>query len=172
MVQSESKESKVEQSIEMPRRTFTIEFFVGLFALVAFAAAGYLAVGLGGLEVNSGQLYNIKAEFDNISGLKNGAPVEIAGVKVGEVSSLIFQDPVALVEMKIRRDVRIQDDDIASIRTKGIIGDRYVKISRGSSAQFIPENGMMTETESAVDIEDIIGKFIHNMEGNKDEADK
>ena len=169
----QSKSSSTEKSsaseVKIPRRSFTLEFMVGIFTMLGVAAVGYLSMGLGGFEVGASDKYEIYAEFDNISGLKKGASVEIAGVQIGEVTDLNLKDPVALITMRISRSVRIKDDDIASIRTKGIIGDRYVKISRGASPSFVPEDGTMLETESVVDIEDIIGKIVHSLGGDKEE---
>lgn len=164
---SEAKTS--EASIELPRRSLSLEFFVGIFAILSFAAVGYLAVGLGGLEIGSSDSYLIEAEFDNISGLKTGASVEIAGVKVGEVTSIELEDPNAIVNIKMDNGVEVRDDDIFAIRTKGIIGDRYVKISRGASEEIIHAGGRVIETESVVDIEDIIGKIVHSLSGDEDE---
>jgi phospholipid/cholesterol/gamma-HCH transport system substrate-binding protein len=149
-----------------------LEFFVGLFTAAGVAAAAYLAVGLAGLELSSKDTYLVYAEFDNISGLKYGASVEIAGVPIGAVSDISLKDPVARVTLKLNRSIKLKDDDIASIRTKGIIGDRYVKISRGASTDHIPEGGTMTETESVIDIEDVIGKVVHSLGGDKDEEPK
>jgi len=167
----QSKFSKPDASTQLtvPRRTFSLELFVGLFAAAGVAAAAYLAVGLAGLELGEGNNYTIYAEFDNISGLKYGASVEIAGVPIGVVSDIVLKDPAAKVALKLTRAVKIKDDDIASIRTKGIIGDRYVKISRGASDDYIPEGGTMLETESVIDIEDVIGKVVHSLTGEKDE---
>ncbi len=159
-------------SVVLPRRGFTTEFLVGIFMMVGVACAGYLAVGLGGMEVLNSDTYQIYAEFDNVSGLKYGASVEIGGVPIGEVSDITLKDPMAIVTLKIKRAVQIKDDDIASIRTKGIIGDRYVKVSRGASDKYIPVGGTITETESVVDIEDIIGKIVHSLSGDKDEEEK
>jgi len=172
MDQSKSNNASAGVQLVVPKRTFNAEFLVGLFTLAGVATSGYLAVGLAGLELSSSDKYIINAEFDNVSGLKYGASVEIAGVPIGEVTSIVLNDPMAIVTLKIRNTVKISDDDIASIRTKGIIGDRYVKISRGSSTKIIEPGGKMTETESVVDIEDVIGKVIHSLSGDKDEAPK
>jgi phospholipid/cholesterol/gamma-HCH transport system substrate-binding protein len=165
-VDKESKRLASNSNIEeppflVPKRTFTTEFYVGLFSIVSLLAAGWLAVGLGGIELFSSNSYVLYAEFDNISGLQSGASVEIGGVPIGQVTDISLKDPEALITMKIQNSVKIQDDDIAAVRTKGIIGDRYIKISRGSSEQFIEPSGLMIETESVVDIEDIIGKLVH-----------
>ena len=168
MDQSRSSNVGSSTQLAVPKRTFTVEFLVGLFTIVGVGAAAYLAVGLAGLEIGTGDKYMIRAEFDNISGLKYGASVEIAGVPIGEVTDIKLKDPAALVTLKINRSVKIRDDDIASIRTKGIIGDRYIRISRGSSEKMIGEGGTIVETESVVDIEDVIGKIVHSLSGDKD----
>ncbi len=153
----------------MPKRSFSVEFLVGIFTMASVAAAGYLAIGLGGVQIFGSDNYIVNAEFDNVSGLKSGAPVEVAGVPVGSVGEIKLKDPQAIVVMHLHPSFKLRDDDIASIRTKGIIGDRYVKISRGGSDTYIGEGGTMVETESVVDIEDIIGKIVHSLTGEKDE---
>jgi phospholipid/cholesterol/gamma-HCH transport system substrate-binding protein len=165
---SSNASSSASAPIEPPKRHFNVEFFVGLFSAIGLACAAWLAAGLGGIRIGTSDSYDVFAEFDNISGLQTGASVEIAGVPVGEVSSIELKDPQAKVTLRMQPQVKLRDDDIASIRTKGIIGDRYVKISRGASDQFIAEGGTITETESVVDIEDILGKFVHSI-GNSEE---
>lgn len=174
MDQSKSSETLKSKTTDvvLPKRTFTTEFFVGLFAIASIAAGGYLAVGLGELQLGPSNQYTVYAEFDNISGLKSGASVEIAGVPIGEVSDITLKDPQARVTLKVDNAVRLRDDDIASIRTKGIIGDRYVKISRGASSTNIEDNGLMTETESVVDLEDVIGKIVHSMTSGDEEEEE
>lgn len=169
MDQSKFNNQPGSAALAVPKRSFSLEFFVGLFAMAGVGAAAYLAVGLAGLELSSKDTYLIYAEFDNISGLKYGASVEIAGVPIGEVSDIVLKDPVAKVTLKLTRSVKLKDDDIASIRTKGIIGDRYVKISRGGSDKYIQEGGTMVETESVIDIEDVIGKVVHSLTGDKED---
>lgn len=170
MVQSESSskrttmETKTEELPPLPSRSFTTEFYVGAFTLIGVISFAYLAAGLGEVRLFGRDTYTVFAEFDNISGLKEGASVEIAGVKIGTVTDISLNDPYAIVRLEVRNDIKINDDDIAAIRTKGIIGDRFVKLSRGSSGQFLAEGAKIMETESVVDFEDLIGKFIHNME--------
>ena len=164
-----TKASTAEFAI--PKRGLTTEFFVGLFTLFSVACIGWLAVGLGGIQLFKSDTYDVYAEFDNISGLKTGASVEIAGVPIGSVHSIDLKDPVAKVTLRVNNSVKLKDDDIASIRTKGIIGDRYVKISRGGSEDYVPVGGTITETESVVDIEDIIGKLVHNFTDGKEKKE-
>ena len=173
MDQSKSTKTNEENKILPPRRTFSVEFFVGLFTLIALACSAYLAVGLGGLQLGQSNHYYLTAEFDNISGLKTGASVEIAGVPIGSVENITLNEGQnsALVKMRIKQEIKLRDDDIAMIRTKGIIGDRYVKISPGGSDLFIAPDTRITETESVVDIEDIIGKIVHSIGGDDEEEE-
>ncbi len=169
MDQSKFNNPSQSTQLAVPKRTFSLELVVGIFAAAGVGAAAYLAVGLAGLELGTSNSYTIYAEFDNISGLKYGASVEIAGVPIGVVSDITLKDPAARIALKLNKSVKIKDDDIASIRTKGIIGDRYVKISRGASDTYIPAEGTLVETESVVDLEDVIGKVVHSLTGDKDE---
>jgi phospholipid/cholesterol/gamma-HCH transport system substrate-binding protein len=137
-----------------------IETGVGIFLIVGLICLAYLSVKLGDVHLLGTKQYVVKARFSNISGLKEGSEVEIAGVKVGQVSKIHLKNYEALVEMLINPDVKIQEDSIASVRTQGIIGDKYIKISPGGSAEYIKPNGLMTETESTVDIENLISKYI------------
>lgn len=160
-----------KSEIVLPPRTFTVEFMVGVFAFVGIVTIGYLSVGLGGVRMFDNNRYELRVKFDNISGLKNGASVEIAGVPIGEVVGIELADPEAVVIMKIHNETRIKDDDIFMVRTKGIIGDRYVKVSRGASETYVEPGSVVPEKgESIVDIEDLIGKFVHNF-GDKSEGE-
>ena len=172
-IQMDQSKSIKKNETKVPRRNFTTEIYVGFFVLLTLIGAGYLSLGLGGLELNSAKFYRIEAEFDNISGLSKGASVEIAGVQIGTVEKIRLDDSTAVVTLKIDKNVKIKDDDIASIRTKGIIGDRFVKISRGSSTEYLNDGDSLFDTESVVDFEDLIGKIIHNFTSDdKDDKDK
>jgi len=154
--------------VDMRKRKLTMDFFVGVFSLIGVGALAYLSVGLGGLEITPTGDYRVIAEFDNISGLQLGASVEIAGVQIGNVRKIELSDPAAKVTLEIDHGVPIYKDDIASIRTKGIIGDRYVKLTRGPSLEPVTNNQRLFETESVIDIEDIVGKFVHSLGSDKD----
>jgi phospholipid/cholesterol/gamma-HCH transport system substrate-binding protein len=170
---NESKDNKSTAQYHAPKKHYGLEFWVGLFAAISLACLAYLAVGLGELEIFSSNKYYVMAEFDNISGVQVGASVEIAGVKIGDVTDIILNTDgtLANVKMHIDSNIKLRDDDIASIRTKGIIGDRYVKVIPGASEDFIPAGGEFSETESVVDIEDLIGKFVHSL-GKDKESDQ
>jgi phospholipid/cholesterol/gamma-HCH transport system substrate-binding protein len=142
-------------------RKANLELIVGFFVLVGLACLAYLAINLGKLEIY-GKGYQIYAIFDNVSGLKTGAAVEVAGVDVGQVNSIQLTSMYqARVGLKVHYGVKIHDDAIASIRTKGIIGDKFVKLSPGSSEKLIPVDGKIINTESGIDLEELIGSYIH-----------
>ena len=138
-----------------------VETAVGLFLVAGILCLGYLSIRLGKLELVGGDDVPVTAEFSTVAGLKQGANVEIAGVEVGKVDSIDIRDYKAVVRMRVRRGLRLQEDTIASVRTRGLIGDKYINLSPGASDRLIPPGGKIRETESAVDLEGLIGQFIH-----------
>ncbi|MBI4792353.1 MAG: outer membrane lipid asymmetry maintenance protein MlaD [Deltaproteobacteria bacterium] len=139
-----------------------IEFVVGLFLIFGFLAFAYISLQFGEFSIFSrGQNYTIKADFDSAAGLKKGALVTIAGVNVGKVSNIrLTEAQQAEVALYLSNDVKVTEDAIASIKTQGIIGDKYIRISQGGSDTYLTDGGMITETESAVDLEELISKYI------------
>ena len=138
------------------------EFVVGLFMLTGFLAFAYLSVQMGEFSIFSLEKnYQIEAEFDNASGLKVGATVEIAGVRIGKVSEIsLGEEDVAKVVLLINRDVEVSADSIASIRTQGLIGDKYIKIIQGGDEESLTDGGVIFDTESSIDIEELVSKYI------------
>ncbi|HEY2107429.1 MAG TPA: MlaD family protein [Candidatus Binataceae bacterium] len=141
----------------------TTQFLVGIFALAGLAALAFLSFRLGKLELFAPPGYVIYASFDNVSGLKVGDDVEIDGVSVGKVISVSLVNERAKVAMRINRGVKIDDEAMAAIRTRGIIGDKYVAISPGPSDKYLSDGGIIRQTESAFVLEDAIGALINNM---------
>ncbi len=141
-------------------KRITVETMVGIFMIAGLICLAYISVKLGEVSLFGTNDYVVKARFANISGLKEGAEVDIAGVKVGKVSKISLNNYEALVELLIHPDVKIQEDSIASIRTQGIIGDKYIKISPGGSEEYIKPNSQIPETESAIELEELISKYI------------
>ena len=168
-LESTSSKTETKAEFQAPSRSFTLEFWVGLFAVAGVACFSYLAINIGGLKLSNAGFYTVTAVFTNVSGLKLGSPVEIAGVEIGEVESVVLDSTEARVTMQIRNEVPLRDDDIAQIRTKGIIGDKYIKISPGGSEELVGNDGELSDTESAVEFEDVIGKFIHSLDSGDDE---
>lgn len=143
-------------------RKFNLEIVVGLFLVIGFVCFAWLSVKLGDIDLFGPPTYQVTASFGSISGLKNGGLVEIAGVQVGKVTSIGFdaEKYEALVTLAINSSVILQEDSIASVRTAGIIGDRYIDISPGASDQIIGDGGRIVETESAINLEELVSKYI------------
>ncbi|MBI2903023.1 MAG: outer membrane lipid asymmetry maintenance protein MlaD [Candidatus Methylomirabilis oxyfera] len=141
-------------------KRFTMETLVGLFVVVGIISLATLAIKLGKLEVIGGRGYTVLAEFDSIAGLRNGAVVEIAGVEVGRVRGISLKDYRAVLAMSIDPGVKLQADAIVSIRSKGLIGEKYVKITPGASDKLVQPGGRLRDTEDPVDMEQLISNYI------------
>jgi phospholipid/cholesterol/gamma-HCH transport system substrate-binding protein len=140
----------------------SIEAAVGIFMLIGIVCVGYLSIRLGKMEWGGDKYYPLFARFQSVSGLIVGAHIELAGVHVGKVDSIAL-DPkrqVAVVELKIQKGVMLSDDVIASVKTSGLIGDKFLQLAPGNSDTILKPGGMITETESAVDIEALISKYV------------
>lgn len=139
----------------------SVEFGVGIFVLLGIMCAGYLTLRLGEVTILGDVYYPLRARFTSVTGLKVGAQVEIAGVQVGQVES-IFLDPKdqrAVVGFKIRQAVQLSDDVIASIKTAGLLGDKFIQLSPGGSETILKSGDLIIETEPALDIEALISKY-------------
>lgn len=141
-------------------KKFDTELSVGLFIIVGLICLGYLSVRLGKLEILGGEGYEVYAIFSNSGGLKTGASVLIAGVHVGRVKGIVLEDYQARVVMSLQREVKIQEDAIASIKTKGLIGEKYVEITAGGSEKIIGQGDRIRETQPAVDFEQLISNYV------------
>lgn len=142
-------------------KRFDIELSAGIFMIIGILALSYISIKLGKLEVIGSSGYTIYANFEKSGGLKPGSVVEIAGVEIGKVKSIsLSNDYQARVEFSIKKDIMIQEDAIVSIKTKGLIGEKYVQITPGGSEKTVPPMGTLRETESAVDIEELISKYV------------
>jgi len=136
------------------------DILVGVFVLIGLGCLGYLAIRLGKLELFGAQGYVVFADFVAVAGLKLGDPVEIAGVRIGKVEGIGLADDRARLTMRVSDQVKLQEDVIASVRARGLIGDKFVLVTLGSSDKIIPPGGKIRETDSPPDIPDLIGKFV------------
>ena len=137
-----------------------LDLGVGIFVLVGLVALGWMSVKLGRVDLLGNRGYVVSADFPSVGGLKAGSSIEIAGVEIGRVDKILLQDYQARVVMVIQPGIKLQDDAIASIKTKGLIGERYVRISPGGSDKIIEPNGRIREVEPPVDIEELLSKYI------------
>lgn len=138
------------------------EFGVGLFMIAGILSFGYLAIELGGVSLSKDDHYTLRARFVSASGLKAGADIELAGVVVGQVIEIDFdpEEYEADVALAIPRNIRLQEDAIASIRSAGIIGGKFIKITPGGSDKLLIEGDEIVETESSISLEELISKYI------------
>jgi phospholipid/cholesterol/gamma-HCH transport system substrate-binding protein len=140
----------------------SVEVAIGLFVVVGLVCVGYLTIKLGKMELLGSDYYFVNARFQNVAGLKVGAQIEMAGVQIGQVDgiSLDPKDLVAMVRFKVREGVVLTDDVIASVRTSGLIGDKYIKLTPGGSDVILKPGDTIVETESVIDLEELISKFV------------
>jgi phospholipid/cholesterol/gamma-HCH transport system substrate-binding protein len=133
---------------------------VGIFVVLGILALGYLSIKLGRVSFLGGGGYTVTVDFPGTGGLKAGSAVEIAGVEIGRVDKIDLVDYQARVSLWINSGVKLQDDSIASIKTKGLIGEKYVRISPGASDKLVGPGGKIREVEAPVDLEELISKYI------------
>lgn len=143
------------------------ELSVGLFMLLGLACIGYLAIKMGDIDLFRSDTYLLEARFTSVSGLKEGAFVEVAGVRIGKVESITYEPASALasVILSIQDDVIVSDDSTASIRTAGIIGDKFIKITLGGSPDNLESGMEIVETEPSINLEELISKYIFESGG-------
>jgi len=137
-----------------------LELTVGLFIIAGILCLGYLSIKLGKMEMIRGNGYDTYALFSNTGGLRTGSPIVIAGVDVGRVKTILLDNYQARVVLHLPANLKIQEDAIASIKTRGLIGERYVEITPGGSEKMVEPGGRIRETQPAVDLEELISKYV------------
>src|SRR3970040_739171 len=147
---------------------YALETTVGIFLVFGLLCIGYMAVKFGHVSLLGDNAYSLFARFTTVSGLRAGSPVKMFGIEVGRVVRLTMdqKDQKAVVEIRIQKDIKVYDDAIASIKTEGLIGDMFLSIEPGGSGKLLGPSGTITETQPAVDMVDLIGKYAFG-EGNK-----
>lgn len=142
------------------------ELLVGALLLGVCGLLGYLSLQLGKVEL-SADSYPVYADFITAGGLQDGAVIELAGVEIGRVEHVRLADYKARVTLKIRNDIALREDTRAAIKTKGLIGERYIVITPGYSSDTIAPGGTIDKTEEPVDIQQLIGEFIFGNVGSQ-----
>jgi len=142
-----------------------IEMVVGVFVLIGVYCIAWLAVELGGVGGLGHKGYELSAIFDDAGGVRKGSDVLLAGVPVGQVKVVSLKDnELALMLFNINEGVQIASDATVSIRTKGLIGEKYVRINQGSEEDYLEPGDEFDDAESAINIEDLISKYIFSGE--------
>ena len=144
----------------------SLELIVGSFLLAGFISFAWLAVKMGDIDPFANETYPVTARFTSISGLKEGTTIELAGVVVGKVSKIELdaEEYEAVVHLNIDKTIELTDDSIASIRTSGIIGDKFIKLTPGGSEIYLEAGDEIDETESSISLEELVSKYIFESE--------
>ena len=142
-------------------KSYCHETVAGIFVLIGLVCVGYMTVKLGRVKLLSHDSYPLYARFSSVSGVRAGNSVEMLGIEIGEVTGfkLDQEKQVVMAEFKIRKGIKVYEDAIASIKTSGLIGDRYVSLDAGGSGSILKPGGVITQTESPPDLSDLIGKY-------------
>lgn len=138
-----------------------LELVVGVFVLIGIISLGYLSIKLGKLEIIGGDLYEVDALFNSASGLKPGATVEIAGVEVGRVKTISLKEDRAVVKLAVQNGTKLYTDTIASIKTRGIIGEKFLALSPGGGGDPLKPGETIRDTESGLDLEELVSQYVH-----------
>ncbi len=135
------------------------EVLVGAFVMLGILALGYLSISIGGLDLMPPERYVLKARFASVGDLKQGAPIRLAGVKVGQVTDVRLKDYVAEAELSVGRSLVLPKDTVASIRSEGLLGDTYVSLSPGGSLENLRDGALVAQTEPAIDLSDLLARY-------------
>ncbi|MBA4373345.1 MAG: outer membrane lipid asymmetry maintenance protein MlaD [Thermodesulfovibrio sp.] len=143
-------------------KKYSLETGVGIFVVIGLLCVAYMTVKLGKVSLLGDDYYSLYARFGSVSGLRVGNPAEINGIEVGRVEQMSIdqEKQIIMVQLKIKKNIRVYDDANASIKTAGLIGDKYIKIEPGGAGEILKSGGTITETTSPVDIEDLISKYV------------
>jgi phospholipid/cholesterol/gamma-HCH transport system substrate-binding protein len=145
------------------------ETLVGIFVIIGLVGLGYMAVTLGNVSLLGDDSYVLFARFTSVSGLHVGNSVEMLGLEIGRVSGLTMDQDKrqAVVELKVNHDIQIFDDAIASIKTAGLIGNKYVSIDAGGAGERLQPGQTIRDTQPPIDIGELIGKYVFGSVANE-----
>lgn len=142
-------------------KKYSMETIVGIFVVIGILCIGYMTVKLGKASFLGDDSYILYARFPSVSGLRSGSVVEIHGIEAGKVGRLSIDQAkqMALVELKIDKGIRVYDDATATIKSAGLIGDKFVKVDPGGSGEVLKAGAIIVDTSTPPDIEELIGKY-------------
>jgi phospholipid/cholesterol/gamma-HCH transport system substrate-binding protein len=154
-------------------KKYTQETVVGIFVVIGLLAIAYMTVNLGNVGFFGEKAYSLVAKFTSVSGLRVGNPVNMLGLEIGRVESFEMdqENQVAVVTLKINNGIEIFDDAIASIKTEGLIGDKYISIDAGGGGDLLADGDTITDTESPTDIMDLVSKYAFGDVGSGEAAE-
>jgi len=157
------------------RQSRATELSTGLFVLLGFAALFFLTTQVTNRGIRFGDDgYRLAAQFTNIGGLKVGAPVAMAGVRIGRVENIEFDKQSFMADVKLRIDAKyntIPEDSFANINTSGLLGGQYIGIEPGPSETYLKDGDQISNTQPAIVLESLISKFLFSMGGRDRDTD-
>jgi phospholipid/cholesterol/gamma-HCH transport system substrate-binding protein len=152
-------------------KKYTKETIVGIFVVIGLASIGYMTVKLGNVGFFGDNSYSLFAKFNTVTGLREGNPVNMLGLEVGKVQKFTMdqENQLVMVEFKINKGIEIYDDAIASVKTEGLIGDKYVAVDPGGGGDLLANGDSITDTNSPTDIMDLVSKYAFGDVGGEEE---
>ncbi len=155
-------------------KKYSKETVVGIFVVIGLVCIGYMTVKLGNVGFWGENTYTLNAKFNTVTGLRVGNPVDMLGLEIGRVEKFTIdqENQVVNVQFKINKGIEIYDDAIASIKTEGLIGDKYVSIDPGGGGDLLADGGTITDTNSPTDIMDLVSKYAFGDVGGGDKKEK
>ncbi|MFK5952255.1 MAG: MlaD family protein [Desulfobacterium sp.] len=149
------------------------ESIAGMFVFVGLIVLVYMTVSLGNISLFDDNFMVLKARFNTVTGLRVGNPIEMYGIEIGHVGELTIDDEIqmAMATLNIQKSAQIYSDAIASIKTAGLIGDKFISIDPGGSGKILDHNDIIINTESPVDLNDLIGKYAFGSVDEDEEMD-
>jgi phospholipid/cholesterol/gamma-HCH transport system substrate-binding protein len=155
-------------------KKYTQETVVGIFVVIGLLAIAYMTVKLGNVGFLGEQSYSLYAKFSSVTGLRTGNPVNMLGLEIGRVESFEMdqENLVAVVQLKINNGIKVYDDAIASIKTEGLIGDKFISIDPGGGGDLLADGDTITDTESPTDIMELVSKYAFGDVGSGNEKEE
>ena len=154
-------------------KKYSKETVVGIFVVIGLVCIGYMTIKLGNVGFFGDSTYSLHANFNTVTGLREGNPVNMLGLEIGRVHKFTMdqENQVVNVHFKINKGIEIFDDAIASIKTEGLIGDKYVAVDPGGGGDLLANGDTITDTNSPTDIMDLVSKYAFGDVGGGEEEE-
>ena len=155
-------------------KKYSKETVVGIFVVIGFACIGYMTVKLGNVGFFGENTYSLHAKFNTVTGLRQGNPVNMLGLEIGRVEKFTMdqENQQVAVLFKINKGIEIFDDAIASVKTEGLIGDKFVAIDPGGGGDLLADGDTITDTNSPTSIMDLVSKYAFGDVGGGEEKEE
>ena len=155
-------------------KKYSKETMVGIFVVIGLLSIGYMTFKLGNVGFLGENTYSLTGKFNTVTGLRVGNPVNMLGLEIGRVEKFTMdqENQQVVVEFKIDKGIEIYDDAIASVKTEGLIGDKYVAVDPGGGGDLLANGDSITDTNSPTDIMDLVSKYAFGDVGGEEEKEE